>query len=195
MNNLVIRAGLIFGAAVIVVRALQQVVDLAMIQSIGTLPDQTADPQAFLAKVGPIIGILAGVSFFVLLVDCALYLLAGRSAASKTGNVGSGALAGLVAGLFAGIVGGVIGYALSAAGITTSLNTSTTSTLNQGTLAALVVVGVIIGLAIEAGIGAGMGALGGLMGKSAYEKANVGMPMGMPGGYSVPPQYPEGPMQ
>lgn len=192
MRNPAIRAGLIAGVIVIIVRALQQVVDVAVIQSVGALPDPTTDRSAYIAKVTTLGLIAGGIALVVLIIDVVLYLFAGRSAASKTGRVGTGAIAGLVAGILAGVVGAIIAIALHFAGVTTSLNTNTSSVVTPQALDALAIVGAIFGAVIEAGIGAGAGALGGLMGRNTYQKAN---PPAMPGAYPPPGSYPQGPMQ
>jgi hypothetical protein len=162
--------GLIYGVLVLVVGLISNGLSLAGVK--------LTDPATTLVVSGGI-----------LLVDLALFFLAGRAAAAKTGTVG----AGLLAGAIAGIVGAVISIvrtvldpgAIRDAAVKANPAVNP-SVLTDQVIIATGIVSAIIGLLFILGIGAGAGALGGLLGRQKYQ----------PGSYQesmyqgLPPQQP-----
>jgi hypothetical protein len=168
--------GLIFGVLVLVVSLISDGLTLVGVK--------LSDPATSLV-----------VSGVVLLVELALFFLAGRAAAAKTGSVGAGALAGLLAGAIAGVVGAVIGIvrivldpgAIRDAAIKSNPAINP-STLTDQVVIATGVVGALIGLLFILGVGAGAGALGGLLGRGRYRPATYQESMYQ----GLPPQQPMG---
>ena len=135
------------------------------------------------------------VSGVILLVELALFFLAGRAAAARTGSVGAGALTGLFAGAIAGTVGAVITIiravldpgAIRDAAL--KANPAANPNLLTDQLVIIsAVVGSIIGLLFILGVGAGAGALGGLLGRQKYQPASYQESLYQ----GLPPQPPVG---
>jgi hypothetical protein len=168
--------GLIYGVLVLVVSLISDGLSLVGVK--------LTDPATALVASG-----------VILLVELALFFLAGRAAAAKTGSVGAGALAGLLAGTIAGIVGAVISIVRTVLdpGAIRDAAVKANPAVNPSVLTdqVIIVTGIvsaIIGLLFILGIGAGAGALGGLLGRQKYQ----------PGSYQesmyqgLPPQPPVG---
>jgi hypothetical protein len=162
--NPAVRNGLIFGAI------------LAGINIISTLIQWIAGAYQAMAQAGSGSGTALGaVSLFgclAFLVGLALCFLAGMTTVSRTGRLGSGAIAGLITGLVGELVGGVLGLILVLAFVLPTLHIPADSTLTSAQIDALIIgtgiAALIIGLIIDGGIGAGLGYLGGLVGKNSY---------------------------
>jgi hypothetical protein len=166
--------GLIFGALVLAVSLISDGLSLVGVK--------LTDPATALVASG-----------VILFVELALFFLAGRAAAARTGSVGAGALAGLLAGAIAGLVGAVIGVvrtvldpgAIRDAAIKSN-PAADPRVLTDQVIIVSGVVGAIIGLLFILGVSAGAGALGGLLGRRNYQ----------PGSYQeslyqgLPPQQP-----
>jgi hypothetical protein len=112
------------------------------------------------------------VAFFVAALG--LYLLAGRSVATKTGSVGSASLAGLLTGLIAGAIGAALTIATfyiapdmvrSAVARSNTRGIEITDTL----ILIALIVGAVLGFLFALGLGAGLGAIGGLIGRGKYQ--------------------------
>jgi hypothetical protein len=195
--NPAVRNGLIFGAI------------LAGINIISTLIQWIGGAYQAMAQAGSGSGTAFGaLSLFGclgFLVGLALCFLAGMTTVSRTGWLGSGAIAGLITGLVGELVGGVLGLILVLAFVLPALHIPADSTLTSGQIDALIVgsgiVGLIIGLIIDGGIGAGLGYLGGLVGKNTYAgpvQGNQESYTAAGGGYPSappppPPYYPPSP--
>ncbi len=184
MRHPVVRAGLIFGLIVGVLRAADLGAGVAVELVFG---NQLSDPQIFASQALPYLLLISLASFLLFFVALALYLLAGVFAARETGGVGSGSIAGLIAGAIAGVIGAAITIGVYASGLnpTTSSLTTPADPSASTVLLIFAIMSSVVGIALDIGFGAGMGALGGLIGKSAYEKGRPA-PAAMPGMY-VPP--------
>jgi hypothetical protein len=114
----------------------------------------------------------------LLIIELALFFLAGRSASAQTGTVGAGALAGLLAAAISGTVGGVISVvqavidpaALRDAAVQANPQVDT-SLLTDQVIIITAVVSALVGLVVVLLLGAGVGALGGLLGRQRYRPA------------------------
>jgi hypothetical protein len=136
--------------------------------------------------------ILSGV---ILLVELALFFLAGRAASARTGTVGAGALAGLLAAAIAGVGGAIITVvrvALDPAAIRDAALQSNPavnpSALTDQIIIVTGVVTALVGLLFILGVGAGAGALGGRLGRQKYQPASYQESMYQ----GLPPQQPMG---
>ena len=89
MSNPAVRAGVIYGLIVAVVGAITTAISIAVTMSLGDLSSET-DPQVLLQRAGGTLALIGGVGIVAFIVNIVLYLMAGRSAASKTGKVSSG---------------------------------------------------------------------------------------------------------
>jgi hypothetical protein len=118
------------------------------------------------------------ITVVLLIIELALFFLAGRGASAQTGSVGAGSLAGLLAAALAGTVGAVISIvqvaidpgAVRAAAIQANPQVDTTLLTDQAIIITTIV-SAIIGLLFVIGLGAGAGALGGLLGRRNYQPA------------------------
>jgi hypothetical protein len=165
--NPAVRNGLVFGAI------------LAGINIITTVIQWLGGSYQAMAQAGNGNGSMVGAATLfgclAFLVGLVLCFLAGMNTVSRTGRLGSGAIAGLITGLVGELVGGVLGLVLVLAFVLPTVHIPSGSTLTPGQMDAVVVgsavVQLIIGLIILGGIGAGLGYLGGLVGKNNYTGA------------------------
>ncbi|PWT70472.1 MAG: hypothetical protein C5B60_12085 [Chloroflexi bacterium] len=186
--NPAVRNGLVFGAI------------LAGINIISTLIQWIGGSYQAVAQAGNGSGSTLGAATLfgclAFLVGLALCFLAGMNTVSRTGRLGSGAIAGLITGLVGELVGGVLGLVLVLAFVLPTLHIPSDSTLTPGQIDAIIVgsavVALIIGLIIDGGIGAGLGYLGGLVGKNNYTEPVQSYQESYypPGGYSAAPPPP-----
>jgi hypothetical protein len=131
----------------------------------------------------------------VLLVELALFFLAGRGASARTGTVGAGALAGLLAAAIAGVIGAVLSIARAVVDpgairdAALKVNPSANPSLYTDQFILITsIVGAVVGLLFLLGIGAGAGAIGGLLGRGRYQPSTYQESMYQ----GLPPQPPLG---
>lgn len=133
-------------------------------------------------------GASALLSCATFLAALALTFVAGMVAASRTGKVGSGTLAGLLAGLLGTLIGNVSGLIVIVFVLAPSVQVPAGSSMTPAQVQALLIGGsiggAIFGLLLVGGLGAGMGALGGLLGASRWRKTHPAVP------YAPLPYYP-----
>jgi hypothetical protein len=154
-------------------------------------------------------------SVVALVLSLVVYLVAGILAASRTGLVSTGLLAGLWTGLFSSLVDavGVIGILLTDHAVVVQMRRAAQSVAARsasGTVPNITdrlviisaILGLILGLIVATAIGLGMGALGGLIGKSrapelqAYQESMYqGMPPASPWQGPGAPPPPASPSQ
>jgi hypothetical protein len=194
MSKAAVRAGLIFGAIVALLRVADQAAGVAVTLSFGGA-DPTSDPHVFAQGLFTLF-LVSAVGFILFFVNLGLYLWSGTFASRATGSVVTGTIAGMTAGLVAGLAGAAVTIGVYAAGLERFTGVGTTGSDSQspiGFAGLLIAISVfaLVGVALDAGIGAGMGALGGLMGKSLYETDHPQPPVaGYPGMYPPPWAYP-----
>ncbi len=149
------------------------------------------------------IGALTVGQAVLLVVELALFAVAGVLAARRTGRIESGALAGVVAGL----VVGVCSFLLLLGGALILRQQIHTQGLHSATLRAIYIAALVrsgVGIGLSAVVGLALGALGGLVGRGSsdgrppaaqpYAPGAGVQPAGVAGGFGAPPAplYPGG---